>query len=99
MRLRGCLADSGEAEIYESGETLNLNERGGSKNERKLLVPSRGLCSSSAQGFQPLQSHIRNIHPDFLEEKGPASEVPIVEEDFTTAEPVRVSIPTVDRQR
>ena len=43
MRLRGCLADSGEAEIYESGETLNLNERGGSKNERKLLVPSRGL--------------------------------------------------------
>ena len=30
---------------------------------------------------QALRSHIRNIHPDFLEEKGLAREVPIVEED------------------
>jgi len=30
---------------------------------------------------QALRSHIRNIHPDFLEDKGPAREVPIVDED------------------
>ena len=38
---------------------------------------------------QALESHIRNIHPEGLEEKGKAREVPIVEEDFTTAELVR----------
>ena len=38
---------------------------------------------------QALESHIRNIHPEGLEEKGKAREVPIVEEDFTTTELVR----------
>lgn len=33
---------------------------------------------------QALASHIRNVHPDFIEEKPSAREVPIVEEDFAT---------------
>ncbi|MBA7535389.1 hypothetical protein ES705_27642 [subsurface metagenome] len=33
---------------------------------------------------QALQSHIRNIHPEFMEEKVPTKEVPIVEDDFAT---------------
>ena len=38
---------------------------------------------------QALESHIRNIHPEGLAEKGKAREVPIVEEHFATAELVR----------
>ena len=37
--------------------------------------------------LQPLQSHIRNIHHDFLEEG--ARKVPIFEVDFATTEQVR----------
>ncbi|GAH88312.1 unnamed protein product [marine sediment metagenome] len=49
-------------------------------------------CEDSEKEFKTeaaLKSHIRNIHPEGLEEKGKAREVPIVEEDFTTAELVR----------
>ena len=45
-------------------------------------------CEDSEKEFKTeaaLKSHIRNIHPNFLGEKGPAKEVPIVEYDFTTA--------------
>ena len=48
--------------------------------------PVEGCDHSPFKTFQALQSHIRNIHPDFLKEKGPAREAPIVEEDFTVPE-------------
>jgi hypothetical protein len=40
---------------------------------------------------QVLRSHIRNIHPDFLEGKGPVRKVPTVGEDFHR---LGVSVPT-----
>ncbi len=35
---------------------------------------------------QALRSHIRNTHPEFMEDESMAREVPIVEVDFATAE-------------
>ena len=52
----------------------------------KCPVPG---CEDSEKEFQTeaaLKSHIRNMHPDFLEEKVSSREVPIVEEYFATTE-------------
>ena len=52
----------------------------------KCPVPG---CEDSEKEFQTeaaLKSHIRNMHPDFLEEKVSSREVLIVEEYFATAE-------------
>jgi len=49
-----------------------------------ITCPVEGCDHPPFKTSQALQSHIRNIHPDFLEEKGSAREVPIVEEDFAT---------------
>lgn len=46
--------------------------------------PVEGCEHESFKTPQALQSHIRYLHPDFMEEKGPAREVPIVEDDFAT---------------
>jgi hypothetical protein len=57
----------------------------------KCPVPG---CEDSEKEFQTeamLKSHIRNMHPELLGNKSAAREVPIVEEDFTTAELVGVS--------
>jgi len=54
----------------------------------KCPVPG---CEDSEKEFQKesaLKSHIRSVHPEY-EPGGGAREVPIVEEDFTTAELVR----------
>ena len=71
----------------DSGETLVREE------DREMTetyqCPVEGCDHVPFKSPQALQSHIRNIHPGFLKEKGPAREVPIVEEDFTTAELVR----------
>ncbi|GAI20511.1 unnamed protein product [marine sediment metagenome] len=51
-------------------------------------------CEDSEKEFKTeaaLKSRTRNIHPDFLEEKDPAKEVPIVEKDFTTAQLVKLA--------
>jgi len=56
-----------------------------------LKCPVPG-CEDSEKEFQKasaLKSHIRSKHPEFMEPEGTAKEVPIVEEDFTTAELVR----------
>ncbi len=50
--------------------------------------PVEGCDHSPFKTSQALNSHIRNVHPEY-EEGGGAREVPIVEEDFTTAELVR----------
>ena len=45
-------------------------------------------CEDSEKEFKTeaaLKSRTRNIHTDFLEEKDPTKEVPIIEKDFTTA--------------
>ena len=50
----------------------------------KCPVPG---CEDSEKEFQTetaRKSHIRNKHPEFVEEQGLAREVPIVEEDFAT---------------
>ena len=51
--------------------------------------PVEGCDHAPFKTFQALQSHIRSSHSEVLEEKGRARGVPIVEEDFTTAELVR----------
>ena len=51
--------------------------------------PAEGYAYPPLKTPQALRNRIRNIHPDFLEEKGPAREVPIVEVDFTAFELVR----------
>lgn len=50
--------------------------------------PVEGCDHSPFKTSQALNSHIRYVHPEY-EEGGGAREVPIVEEDFTTAELVR----------
>ena len=47
--------------------------------------PVEGCDHSPFKTSQALNSHIRNVHPEY-EGEGGAREVPIVEEDFTTAE-------------
>lgn len=49
-----------------------------------ITCPVEGCDHPPFKTQQALQSHIRNMHPDYLEEKGSAREVPIVEEDFAT---------------
>jgi len=49
-------------------------------------------CEDSEKEFKTeagLKSHIRNKHPEWVGEGVAPREVPIVEEDFTTAELVR----------
>jgi len=46
--------------------------------------PVEGCDHEPFKTPQALQSHIRYIHPDFMGEKAPAREVPIVEDDFAT---------------
>jgi len=46
--------------------------------------PVEGCGHSPFKTSQALNSHIRNVHPEY--EGGGARQVPIVEEDFTTAE-------------
>jgi len=50
--------------------------------------PVEGCDHSPFKTSQALNSHIRNTHPEYEEGEG-VREVPIVEEDFTTAELVR----------
>lgn len=49
-----------------------------------ITCPVEGCDHPPFKTPQALQSHIRNMHPDFLEETSTAREVPIVEEDFAT---------------
>jgi len=66
-------------------------EEGGAGMAFKCPVPG---CEDSGKEFQieaMLKSHIRNIHPDFLEAKGPVRKVPTVGEDFHR---LGVSVPT-----
>jgi hypothetical protein len=49
-----------------------------------FTCPVEGCDHPPFKTSQALQSHIRNIHPELVEEKGSAREVPIVEEDFAT---------------
>ena len=46
--------------------------------------PVEGCDHSPFKTSQALNSHIRNVHPEY--EGGGAREVPIVQEDFATAE-------------
>ena len=63
--------------------------------DRKINMSGRGGRPSPFKTATASKSHIRNIHPDFLEEKGPAREVPIVEEDSAILlNRLGVSIPT-----
>jgi len=51
---------------------------------KEYLCPVEGCAHPTFKTSQALQSHIRNMHPDFMEASGEAREVPIVEEDFAT---------------
>jgi len=59
------------------------------KMKETYQCPAGGCDHPPFKTPQALRSHIRNIHPDFLEGKGPAREVPIVEGTPYTAELVR----------
>jgi len=50
----------------------------------ELKCPVEGCDHPPFKTPQARQSHIRNVHPDYVEETGLAREVPIVEEDFAT---------------
>jgi len=52
-----------------------------------IPCPVEGCDHPPFKTSQALNGHIRNVHPEY--EGGGAREVPIVEEDFTTAELVR----------
>ncbi|HUU65029.1 MAG TPA: hypothetical protein VMW37_02885 [Dehalococcoidales bacterium] len=49
-----------------------------------LPCPVEGCDHPPFKTPQARQSHIRNIHPEFLEGGNMAREVPIVEDDFAT---------------
>ena len=51
---------------------------------KEYVCPVEGCDHPPFKTSQALQSHIRNMHPDFMEAGGGAKEVPIVEEDFAT---------------
>jgi hypothetical protein len=50
----------------------------------EFRCPVEGCEHPPFKTQQARLSHIRNVHPEFLEEGPPAREVPIVEEDFAT---------------
>jgi hypothetical protein len=52
------------------------------KMKEAYQCPARGCDHPPFKTPQVLRSRIRNMHPDFLEEKGSAREVPIAEEGF-----------------
>jgi len=49
-----------------------------------LTCPVEGCDHPPFKTPQALQSHIRNMHPDYLAKESSARQVPIVEEDFAT---------------
>ena len=53
--------------------------------------PVEGCDHTPFKTPQALGSHISIVHPEVAREKGTAREVPIFEEDFTTAELVGIN--------
>ena len=72
------------------GTLGRLSTSTGIRTCRKVFKCHVSGCEDSEKEFKieaALKSHIRNVHPEY--EGGGAREVPIVEENFTTAELVR----------
>ena len=59
------------------------------KMKETYQCPPGGFDHPPFKTPQALRSHIRSKHPELLGNKSAAREVPIVEDDFTTSEPVR----------